>query len=59
VDESFIGRPDEFLADVKRRFKGTKDFTGHVVDGAPHSYLGHEAQVGRHIGEWLAAHFKA
>jgi alpha-beta hydrolase superfamily lysophospholipase len=59
VEESFIGRPDEFLADVKRRFKGTKDFTGHVIDGAPHSYLGHEGEVGRHIGEWLTAHFKA
>ena len=59
VEESFIGRPDEFVTDVRRRFKGTKDFTGHVIDGAPHSYLGHEAQVGRHIGEWLAAHFKA
>jgi pimeloyl-ACP methyl ester carboxylesterase len=57
VDEAFIGRPAEFIADVKRRFKGSKDFTGHVIDGAPHNYVGHEDEVGRHIGEWLEAHF--
>jgi len=59
VDEAFVGRPEEFIADLKRRFKGTKDFTGHVIGGAPHNYLDHEDELGRHLGEWLAGRFKA
>jgi hypothetical protein len=58
VEEAFVGRPDEFIVDLKRRFRGTKDFTGHVIKEAPHNYLGYEAEFGRHIGEWLAARFK-
>jgi len=59
VEEAFVGRPDEFIADLKRRFKGTKDFTGHVIHGAPHNYFGYEADLERHISQWLASHFKA
>jgi pimeloyl-ACP methyl ester carboxylesterase len=59
VEEAFIGRPDEFIVDLKRRFKSTKDFTGHVIKEAPHNYLGYEAEVGQRIGEWLNARFRA
>lgn len=56
VEEAFVGRPDEFITDVKRRIKKTKDFTGHVIKEAPHNYLGYEAELGRLIGEWLKIH---
>jgi pimeloyl-ACP methyl ester carboxylesterase len=56
VEEAFVGRPDEFVADVKRRIKKTKDFTGHAINGAPHNYLGYEAELCRLVGEWLATH---
>jgi len=59
VEEAFVGRPDEFIADLKRRFKSTKDFTGHVIKDAAHNYLGHEDELGRHLGEWLACRIKA
>lgn len=56
VEEAYIGRPDDFLTDLKRRFKNTKDFTGHFIKEAPHNYLGHEAELGQHLQEWLRAH---
>jgi pimeloyl-ACP methyl ester carboxylesterase len=59
VEEAFLGRPDEFIADVRRRFKKTKDFTGHAIKDAPHSYLGYEAELGQHLSDWLKAHFGA
>jgi pimeloyl-ACP methyl ester carboxylesterase len=58
VEEAFVGRPDEFLADVRRRLKKTKDVTGHVLDGAPHNYLGFEADLGGHVESWLRSHFE-
>ena len=57
VDEAFVGRPDEFIVDVKRRLKKTKSFTGHVIKDAPHNYLGHEAELAGHLEGWLKAHF--
>jgi pimeloyl-ACP methyl ester carboxylesterase len=57
VDEAFIGRADEFVADVRRKIKKTKDFSGQVLSEAPHNYLGHESELAGHIGEWLKAHF--
>jgi pimeloyl-ACP methyl ester carboxylesterase len=53
VDEAFIGHPSEFVADLRRRFKGTKDFTAHVIREAPHNYLGHEAELAKHLADWL------
>ncbi|MFZ1946883.1 MAG: alpha/beta fold hydrolase [bacterium] len=57
VEESFVGRPDEFIVDVKRRLKKTKDFTGQVIKDAPHNYLGYEAELAGHLGAWLKGHF--
>jgi pimeloyl-ACP methyl ester carboxylesterase len=57
VEESFVGRPDEFVVDVRRRMKKTKDFTGQVIKDAPHNYLGHEAELAGHLGAWLKGHF--
>ena len=57
VDEAFIGRSEEFIADVRRRMKKAKDFTGHVLAEAPHNYLGHERELAGHLGVWLKSHF--
>ena len=59
VDEAFMGRPDEFLADMRRKIKKTKDVTSAVLEGSPHNYLGHEQELARHLGDWLKAHFGA
>ena len=57
VDEAFVGRPDEFLVDVRRRLKRTKNVTGHVLEGAPHNYTGFETDLGRHLEDWLRSRF--
>lgn len=57
VDEAFVGRAEEFIADVKRRIKKTKDFTAYAVPEAPHNYLGHEGELAGHVAEWLKGHF--
>ena len=58
VDEEFVGPPEEYISDLRASMGDVKDFSGYVVDGAPHSYLEYEKQVAARIGEWLAERFR-
>jgi pimeloyl-ACP methyl ester carboxylesterase len=53
VEEAFVDTPDGYISDLKMHFRNAKKFTGHVIEGAPHNYLGFDAEVARRIGAWL------
>ncbi|MGB7062715.1 MAG: alpha/beta fold hydrolase [Candidatus Zixiibacteriota bacterium] len=53
VEEAFIGQPQHFLSDLKTQFRNAKVFTGCVIEGAPHNYLGYERVLSRKIEEWI------
>jgi pimeloyl-ACP methyl ester carboxylesterase len=55
VEEAFLGSPQDYLSAMEKQLGNAPSFTGHVIQGAPHNYLGFDAVVARHIGEWLAA----
>jgi pimeloyl-ACP methyl ester carboxylesterase len=57
VEEAFLGEPDMFLRAAREALSGAAGFEGTVIEGAPHNYLGRDAEVGRRIGAWLGAHF--
>ena len=54
VEEAFLGEPQQFLSDLESLFKNTESFTGYVIEGAPHNYLGHEEKISEKIGQWVA-----
>ena len=53
VDEAFVGAPQKYVADVAAHLVNCPSFTGAVIDGAPHNYLGREAQLARVLQKWL------
>ena len=53
VDEEFLGEPDEFLGAARGLLSNAAGFRGIVLKGAPHNYLGSDAEVGAAIGAWL------
>jgi pimeloyl-ACP methyl ester carboxylesterase len=53
VDEAFIGTPQDYLAGLRARMPGATDFDGHVIEGAPHSFLHFEHQLAKRIEGWL------
>jgi pimeloyl-ACP methyl ester carboxylesterase len=59
VEEAFVQEPEEYLASIEKHLTGSTDFTGRVLWGAPHNYMGHDAEAARAIGEWLAGRFGA
>jgi pimeloyl-ACP methyl ester carboxylesterase len=56
VDEAFMGSPQRYVLDVRGEMKKATDFTGHIVEGAPHNYLGHEEEVAKTVEAWLVTH---
>jgi hypothetical protein len=53
VDEAFVGAPQKYVADVEAHLVNCPSFTGAVIDGAPHNYLGGEAQLAAVLKKWL------
>jgi pimeloyl-ACP methyl ester carboxylesterase len=54
VEEAFVGDPAAYVTAIDECMTGTRSFTGVVVDGAPHNYLGREEALGEVLGSWLA-----
>jgi len=54
ADEAFVGAPQKYVADVEAHLVNCPSFTGAVIEGAPHNYLGREAQLARGLEKWLA-----
>jgi pimeloyl-ACP methyl ester carboxylesterase len=57
VDEAFLGDPGELLKAARDLMPNAPSFEGAVLEGAPHNYLGSDAEVGNKIGAWLKANF--
>ncbi len=57
VEEAFPGAPDDFLKAAKDLMPNAAGFEGAVLEGAPHNYLGSDAEVGSVIEAWLKANF--
>jgi len=57
VDEAFLGSPQAYLDSLKARLKNAPGFEGRVIEGAPHNYLGFEAEVAGHVAGWLESNF--
>jgi pimeloyl-ACP methyl ester carboxylesterase len=53
VEEAFVGRPRKYVADVEKCMVSCPSFTGAVIEGAPHNYLGHETQLAEVLRPWL------
>jgi hypothetical protein len=53
VEEAFVGRPQRYVEDIRARVVNCPSFTGVVVEGAPHNYLGREAQLAAVLKRWL------
>jgi pimeloyl-ACP methyl ester carboxylesterase len=57
VEEEFVGSSQSYLSEAASTLQRAKSFTGQVIDGAPHSYLGFEAELAGRIEQWLAGEF--
>lgn len=57
VEEAFLGDSGEFLEAARELMPNAPGFDGAVLYGAPHNYLGSDAEVGLKIGAWLGARF--
>jgi pimeloyl-ACP methyl ester carboxylesterase len=57
VKEAFLSQPDEYLKILKESFKNTPDFSGYVLTGAPHNYLGYEEKLAKTISDWMLSRF--
>ncbi|MGD9140011.1 MAG: alpha/beta hydrolase [bacterium] len=57
VEEAFLGDPDDFIKAARELMPNAPGFEGTVLYGAPHNYLGSDAEAGRAIGAWLKANF--
>ncbi len=53
VEEAFVGAPGKYIEDVKGCMINCPSFAGAVIEGAPHNYLGQEAQLAKVLEEWL------
>jgi len=53
VEEAFVGAPQRYVADVEAHLVNCPSFTGAVIEGAPHNYLGREAQLAKVLEKWL------
>lgn len=57
VDEEFLGGPQEYLDSIRVICKNAPGFEGHVVVGAPHTYLHFEPEVARRVTDWVCSLF--
>jgi len=55
VEEAFVGAPQKYVADVGAHLVNCPSFTGAVVEGAPHNYLGRERELAAVLQRWLRA----
>jgi pimeloyl-ACP methyl ester carboxylesterase len=55
VEEAFVGKPHKYVEDIRACMVECPSFTGFVVEGAPHNYLGRETQLARALEKWLRA----
>ncbi len=55
-EEAFTLSPAQFVAAARLAATSTHSFTGHVLKGAPHNYLGHEKPLAVLLRRWLTAH---
>ena len=55
VEEAFVGKPAKYVADIRACMVRCPSFTGAVIEGAPHNYLGRETQLARELEKWLRA----
>jgi pimeloyl-ACP methyl ester carboxylesterase len=53
VDEALVGKPHKYVEDIRACMVKCPSFTGSVVEGAPHNYLGREAELARVLEKWL------
>jgi len=53
VEEAFVGSPQKYVADVEKCMVNCPSFTGAVIQGAPHNYLGHEPALAAELEGWL------
>ena len=45
VEEAFVGAPRKYVDDIRTCMVNCPSFTGAVIEGAPHNYLGHEREL--------------
>lgn len=57
VGEAIVGEPKAFLVQLREAATACPDCKTVVVQGAPHSYLGHERKVTQIIEQWMRTHF--
>ena len=53
VEEAFVGAPRKYVEDIRSCMVNCPSFTGAVVEGAPHNYLGRETQLAAVLRRWL------
>ena len=53
VEEAFVGAPQKYVQDIQACMANCPSFTGAVIEGAPHNYLGREAQLAGVLEKWL------
>jgi hypothetical protein len=53
VQEAFVGKPHKYVEEIRACMVNCPSFTGAVIEGAPHNYLGREVQLARVLEKWL------
>jgi pimeloyl-ACP methyl ester carboxylesterase len=53
VEEAFVGAPRKYVEDIRTCMVNCPSFTGAVIEGAPHNYLGREAELAGVLEKWL------
>jgi hypothetical protein len=53
VEEAFVGAPQKYVQDIRACMVNCPSFTGAIIEGAPHNYLGREAQLAGALKRWL------
>jgi pimeloyl-ACP methyl ester carboxylesterase len=53
VEEAFVGKPQKYVEAIRARMVDCPSFTGAVVEGAPHNYLGRESELAKVLATWL------
>jgi pimeloyl-ACP methyl ester carboxylesterase len=55
VEEYFVGSAQSFVEGIAECLEDCPSFTGIIIKGAPHNYLGYESQLAAELGEWFKA----
>jgi len=53
VEEAFVGEPQKYVDDIRACMVNCPSFTGAVIEGAPHNYLGRERELAAVLRRWL------